>query len=51
MSLSLAEFVNRWKAITLTERAAAQSHFLDLCKVLGQPHPAAADPTGDSFHL
>jgi type II restriction/modification system DNA methylase subunit YeeA len=49
MPLSLAEFVNRWKASTLTERAAAQSHFIDLCEVLHQPHPAAADQTGDAF--
>jgi type II restriction/modification system DNA methylase subunit YeeA len=49
MPLSLPEFVTRWKASTLTERAAAQSHFIDLCEVLGQPHPAAADQTGDSF--
>jgi type II restriction/modification system DNA methylase subunit YeeA len=49
MPLSLAEFVTRWKASTLTERAAAQSHFNDLCEVLNQPHPAAADPTGESF--
>jgi len=49
MPLSLAEFVTRWKASTLTERAAAQSHFIDLCEVLRQPHPAAADPTGDAF--
>jgi type II restriction/modification system DNA methylase subunit YeeA len=49
MPLSLADFVERWKAVTLTERAAAQSHFIDLCEVLGQPHPAAADQTGESF--
>ena len=49
MPLSIPEFVARWKASTLTERAAAQSHFIDLCEVLGQPHPAAADQTGDSF--
>jgi type II restriction/modification system DNA methylase subunit YeeA len=49
MPLSLPEYVSRWKASTLTERAAAQSHFIDLCEVLGQPHPAAADQTGDSF--
>jgi len=48
-SLSLPEFVERWKASTLTERAAAQSHFIDLCQVLGQPHPAAADQQGDTF--
>jgi type II restriction/modification system DNA methylase subunit YeeA len=49
MPLSLPEYVTRWKASTLTERAAAQSHFIDLCEVLRQPHPAAADQTGDSF--
>ena len=49
MPLSLVEFVERWKASTLSERAAAQRHFIDLCEVLGHPHPAAADQTGDSF--
>ena len=49
MPLSLAEFVERWKAVNLTERSAGQSHFIDLCEILGQPHPAAADPNGDTF--
>jgi len=49
MPLSLAEFVTRWKTCTLTERSASQSHFIDLCEVLHQPHPAAADQTGDAF--
>ncbi len=49
MPLSLPEFVERWKVSTLTERAAAQSHFIDLCEVLRQPHPAAADQTGEIF--
>lgn len=49
MPLSLAEFVERWKAVTLTERSASQSHFIDLCEVLGQPHPVATDPNGDTF--
>lgn len=48
-SLALPEFVERWKASELSERAAAQSHFIDLCEVLGQAHPAAADPTGNAF--
>jgi type II restriction/modification system DNA methylase subunit YeeA len=48
-SLALPEFIERWKASELSERAAAQSHFIDLCEVLGQPHPAAADPIGDTF--
>jgi type II restriction/modification system DNA methylase subunit YeeA len=47
--LSLLEFVERWKASLLSERAASQSHFIDLCEVLGQTHPAAADQTGDTF--
>jgi hypothetical protein len=47
--LSVPEFVERWKASTLSERAAAQSHFIDLCEVLGHPHPAAADQAGDTF--
>jgi len=49
MPLSLPEFVTRWEASTLTERAAAQSHFVDLCEVLHQPHPAAADQKGDTY--
>ncbi len=43
------QFVAKWQAADLKERAACQEHFLDLCHVLGQPTPAAADPTGDWF--
>jgi hypothetical protein len=49
MALPLLEFVERWNASTLSERQGAQSHFIDLCDVLGHPHPAAADQTGESF--
>src|ERR1039458_3488192 len=49
MSLSLPEFVAQWKVSTLSERSGAQTHFIELCDVLGQPHPAAADQTGDTF--
>lgn len=49
MPLSLVEFVERWKASELSERAAAQSHLIDMCEVLGHPHPAAADHTGENF--
>ena len=47
--LSLPEFVARWRGIGLSERSAAQQHFLDLCQVLGQPTPATADPTGSFY--
>ena len=41
-TISLTNFVARWQASALTERSAAQSHFIDLCEVLGQSRPAAA---------
>lgn len=47
--MTLAAFVAQWKASTLNERSAAQQHFLGLCDALGQPHPAAIDPTGDFY--
>jgi hypothetical protein len=40
------EFISKWKKTQLSERSAAQQHFLDLCELLGQPKPAAADPEG-----
>jgi len=40
------EFVRRWKDAPPSERGFVQSHFLDLCHVLGQPTPQEADPTG-----
>lgn len=43
------EFVAKWRRVALTERSAAQQHFLDLCELLGHPKPAAADPDGTSY--
>jgi len=43
------EFVDKWRRSKLTERSAAQEHFLDLCRMLGHPTPAKADPEGASF--
>jgi hypothetical protein len=40
------QFIAKWQAATLSERSACQQHFLDLCELLGQPKPAAADPEG-----
>ncbi|MCL4369881.1 MAG: class I SAM-dependent DNA methyltransferase [Chloroflexi bacterium] len=48
-SPSLPQFIARWQRSTLTERSAAQSHFIDLCRLLGQPTPTEADPTGESY--
>ncbi len=43
------QFIAKWKAAELKERAACQEHFLDLCAVLGEPTPATADPSGSWF--
>lgn len=44
-----AEFVRKWTATTRTERAAAQEHFIDLCRMLGEKTPNEADPSGDFY--
>ncbi len=38
------QFIDKWKAAELKERSAAQEHFIDLCRLLGEPTPAEADP-------
>ena len=43
------EFIAKWRSPVLKERSAAQEHFLDLCRVLGEPTPAEADPAGDTY--
>ena len=42
-------FIAKWRASELTERAAAQSHFNDLCGLLGEPTPTDADPAGEWY--
>lgn len=43
------EFVEKWKSVDLKERTAAQSHFIDLCHLLGVEDPVTADPKGEWF--
>ena len=43
------DFIARWRAADLSERAACQSHFADLCALLGQPKPTDVDPTGSWY--
>ena len=47
--MSIDEFVKRWQASTLSERQAAQSHFNELCRLLGHKTPSEADPEGTFF--
>ena len=44
-----AEFVRKWRPVTLTERATAQEHFIDLCRLFDHPTPVEDDPTGEQF--
>src|ERR1700739_240252 len=41
--------MTKWKAVELKERSAAQSHFIDLCRMLNEPAPTDADPTGQWY--
>src|ERR1035437_1312820 len=42
-------FIAKWSKVELTERSAAQAHFLDLCELVGHPKPQDADPKGEWF--
>ncbi len=48
-SLTPAAFAAKWRGVTTTEKAAAQEHFIDLCRMLGEPTPHEADPIGDQY--
>jgi type II restriction/modification system DNA methylase subunit YeeA len=43
------DFIAKWRAAELKERSASQSHFNDLCALLGVVDPISADPTGEWF--
>ena len=43
------EFIRKWKPAALTERASAQEHFIDLCRVFGHSTPVEDDPVGGHF--
>ena len=43
------QFVAKWSRAALSERAASQEHFLNLCALLGQPTPAGLDATGAEY--
>ncbi len=47
--MNAQEFVRKWAASKGRESADSQSHFNDLCALLGERPPAEADPTGEVF--
>ncbi|WP_375456579.1 class I SAM-dependent DNA methyltransferase [uncultured Methylobacterium sp.] len=44
-----AAFIEKWSRSELRERQGAQSHFNDLCALIGEPNPTDADPLGASY--
>ncbi len=47
--MNVQQFVSKWKVIELSEIAVAQSHFIDICTLLGHPSPTDVDPKGEFF--
>jgi hypothetical protein len=48
-AMTPAAFIRKWSCTELPERAASQEHFIDLCRMLGQPTPAEHDATGAEY--
>ena len=48
-TLTPTQFVAKWAQIQLKERSTAQSHFNDLCRLVGHPEPLDYDPGGQDF--
>lgn len=49
MHMTADGFIAKWRAAELKERSAAQEHFIDLCRLLDEPTPAEADPSGTFY--
>ena len=43
------DFSHKWSLTQLSESAASQEHFLDICRLVGEQTPADADPNGNFF--
>ena len=48
-AMTPGDFIAKWRASELKESSAAQEHFIDLCRLLDEPTPAEADPTGERY--
>nr|WP_321442250.1 DNA methyltransferase [uncultured Hyphomonas sp.] len=47
--MQASDFIRKWEKSELKESAAAQSHFVDLCHLLGVETPTDADAVGDTY--
>ena len=47
--MTAQQFVKKWSKIQLKERTTAQSHFNDICALVGHKTPLELDPKGEFF--
>lgn len=47
--MTAEEFIAKWRNARLNEKSGSQEHFIDLCRLLEEPTPAEADPTGQIY--
>jgi len=47
--MNSAGFIEKWRKSELKERSASQSHFNDLCALLGEQSPTDVDQSGEWF--
>lgn len=50
-SMTVEEFVAKWSHAALRERANSQTHFNDLCAMLGVLTPVEGDPRGNTYRF
>jgi hypothetical protein len=43
------EFVRKWSGDAGRERGSAQAHFIDICRLIGEPTPQEGDPSGNFY--
>ena len=48
-TMRVDEFVAKWRNAALREHANSQTHFNDICAVLGVATPVVGDPSGESY--
>ncbi len=47
--ITIKQFIEKWSKVELKERASSQSHFNDVCALVGHATPTDIDPKGEFF--
>jgi type II restriction/modification system DNA methylase subunit YeeA len=47
--MTVKQFIEKWSKMELRERASSQSHFNDICALIGHATPTDIDPKGEFF--